>query len=102
MAFAPKVVVFAIIVVGSQNILDLDHTSGYASESSPPPQHSRTHKEVCSSIQNREEDRRVFPRSIDYAVKIRVNQAQTGVETNVKHSMVCSVLFGILLFSYTM
>lgn len=26
-------------------------------------------------------------RSIDYAVKIRVNQAQTGVETNVKHSM---------------
>ena len=28
-------------------------------------------------------------RSVDYAVKIRVNATQTGVDLNVKHSMVC-------------
>ena len=36
-----------------------------------------------------------FCRCVDFAVKIRVNPQQTGIDTNVKHSMVCRrLLFG--------
>ena len=32
----------------------------------------------------------IQPGCVDYAVKIRVNPQQTGIDTNVKHSMVSS------------
>jgi electron transfer flavoprotein beta subunit len=38
----------------------------------------------------------LLTRCIDYAVKIRVNPQQTGVDTNVKHSMVSSQTFNQL------
>lgn len=33
-------------------------------------------------------ERPFFCRCVDFAVKIRVNPQQTGIDTNVKHSMV--------------
>jgi hypothetical protein len=42
-----------------------------------------------------------FNRCVDYAVKIRVNPQQTGIDTNVKHSMVRHYSFLFLLFAET-
>ena len=39
-----------------------------------------------------------FRRCVDFAVKIRVNPQQTGIDTNVKHSMVRPLIFYIFTF----
>ena len=39
-----------------------------------------------------------FRRCVDFAVKIRVNPQQTGIDTNVKHSMVRPPIFYIFTF----
>lgn len=39
----------------------------------------------------------VLHRAVDYAVKIRVNPQQTGIDLNVKHSMVCRMSLVVLL-----
>ena len=39
-------------------------------------------------------------RAVDYAVKIRVNPQQTGIDVNVKHSMVsvfCRICYRVIL-----
>ena len=39
-----------------------------------------------------------FHRCVDFAVKIRVNPQQTGIDTNVKHSMVRPPIFYFFTF----
>ena len=58
----------------------------------PIAQHSRADQKVCphQNVACWDEDELTGIRCIDYTVKIRVNPQQTGVDTNVKHSMVRS------------
>lgn len=45
---------------------------------------------------------RHFRRCVDYAVKIRVNPQQTGIDTNVKHSMVRTLVIFMHVETHTL
>lgn len=66
----------------------------HAPFSGPSAEYPRPRQAVCpvSLLLVSRLNRMPIPSAVDYAVKIRVNPQQTGIDLNVKHSMVPRVL----------